>query len=293
MEAGGFGNGQWPRNLTKYVEDVNRENAKYPRNRTREPVEDADSSKSHHPQVSAQQELLCFAFNTKDGECTAKGGSVTFTEDTVYSRPDLVALYLDGTNIICKKDDGFACTLTFKLKTTEATVMTLKNNSTIEAKGIFIDSPTTHLTIQDGSRLSADGRSEGFLGYYQNQGASYVGQGGYCPLDGKPHVEKHYADFDIRPNFNNIQDMKEGLLVGSIGEYNPLDVRTAGGGHIHINVDALDLLGEQAYGHISANGLPEEGTDDRVSVNLNGGSGGYIYINTKNKWSQNTIESTA
>ena len=79
MEAGGFGDGQWPRNLTKYVEDVNRENAKYPRNRTREPVEDADSSKSHHPQVSAQQELLCFAFNTKGGECTAKGGSVTFT----------------------------------------------------------------------------------------------------------------------------------------------------------------------------------------------------------------------
>lgn len=33
-------------------------------------------------------------------------------------------------------------------------------------------------------------------------------------------------------------------MVGSIGEYNPFDVRTAGGGHIHLNIDALDLIGD-------------------------------------------------
>jgi hypothetical protein len=33
----------------------------------------------HHPKVKEGRELLCFKFNTKDGRCTAKGGTVTFT----------------------------------------------------------------------------------------------------------------------------------------------------------------------------------------------------------------------
>lgn len=218
---------------------------------------------------------------------------MTFTEDTVYSRPDLELLTLENTIIVCKKDNGFACSLTFRIgNATENTGLTL-TNSTIEAKGIFIDNPGMLMQIDSNSRISADGRSDGYTGYYKNQGASYVGQGGYCPLDGKVHVEKHYAEFDIMPNFANIHDMKGGKLTGSMGEYNPLDVRTAGGGHIFLNIDALYLYGEVSKGHISANGLPEAGTDDQVTIDLNGGSGGYVYINTQNKYNTNTIESEA
>ena len=43
------------------------------------------------------------------------------------------------------------------------------------------------------------------------------------------------------PDFNNIYNMKNGRLVGSIGQYNPLDVRTAGGGHIYMNIEAIRL----------------------------------------------------
>ena len=72
--------------------------------------------------------------------------------------------------------------------------------------------------------------------------------------------------------------MKSSRLVGSMGMYNPLDVRTAGGGHIHMNIDSLWLEDEQSMAHISCNGLPKK--DTKVNADLNGGSGGYIYINT-------------
>ena len=195
--------------MTQYVLDVNAENGEEAKRVKRAGELELPEDDAHqHPHVLASKELLCFDFNTIDGVCTAKGGSVTYTEDTIYSRPDITELILDGTNIICKKDNGFACALTFKIKSDAQSTFRMINNSTIEAKGIFIDSPTTYLIIKDGSRLSADGRSDGYVGWVKNQGASYVGQGGYCPLDGKPHTEKHYGSFDLKPNFNNIQDMR-------------------------------------------------------------------------------------
>ena len=163
------------------------------------------------------------------------------------------------------------------------------NTSTIEAKSIFFDSPTTTLSIDSTSNITTNGRSANSRGYYENQGAAYVGQGGYCPQDGKQHFDKHYGEFDMMPNFNNIYDMKQSLLVGSIGEYNPLDVRTAGGGHMHFNLDALRLTGRNY--HIQSNGLPRWDQKEKdLNVDLNGGSGGYIYINTKEKYGENRAD---
>lgn len=63
-----------------------------------------------------------------------------------------------------------------------------------------------------------------------------------------------------------------------MGEWNPLNVQTSGGGHIHLDIDAFQLTGSN--NHIRANGLPEENTSEANVGNLNAGSGGYIYINT-------------
>lgn len=59
--------------------------------------------------------MICFPFNTINGSCNAVNGTVVFTEDKIYDRPDLTEIILDNTQLFCKKDNGFACNLSFKL----------------------------------------------------------------------------------------------------------------------------------------------------------------------------------
>lgn len=49
-----------------------------------------------------------------------------------------------------------------------------------------------------------------------------------------------------------------------------------------MNIDALNLIGTN--NHIQANGLPEKNRPETGLDDLNGGSGGYIYINILNKY---------
>ena len=64
-----------------------------------------------------------------------------------------------------------------------------------------------------------------------------------------------------------------------------MNIRTAGGGRIHIEVESFSLQGRGRQ--ITAVGLPNAGA--RSSENLNGGSGGYIYIKTSEKKSQSKL----
>ena len=65
---------------------------------------------------------------------------------------------------------------------------------------------------------------------------------------------------------------------------NNFSVLTGGGGRIHIDVDSLNLQWE---GRIRANGFPS--SEHTLEGNLNGGSGGHIYINTAEKTDKNEV----
>ena len=95
------------------MEDINSQNIAEHR------FEEDDESESVHAVVQGPSkpatELICFPHNTVSGECVAKDGSVTFTSDTLYERLDLTKITLDGTNINCKRDNGFSCLITFRL----------------------------------------------------------------------------------------------------------------------------------------------------------------------------------
>ena len=59
---------------------------------------------------------------------------------------------------------------------------------------------------------------------------------------------------------------------------------------MHFNLDALILKtsGWRTNYHIQSNGLPRWDTNEKeLGVDLYGGSGGYIYINTKEKFANN------
>ena len=79
---------------------------------------------------------------------------------------------------------------------------------------IFFDSPSTQLVIDETSYLDVSGRSYASLGSNNGQGASYVGQGGFC---GDEEVEKTYSSFDQVPDSSNIYDKLVGAVQGSIG----------------------------------------------------------------------------
>ena len=77
-----------------------------------------------------------------------------------------------------------------------------------------------------------------------------------------------------------------GSQMGSCGLHN--DVETAGGGRIVILADSVVFAG--AGEKLSANARPYPDFV-RKTYSLAGGSGGYIYVNTLNKFANNTLNS--
>lgn len=67
-----------------------------------------------------------------------------------------------------------------------------------------------------------------------------MGQGGYCGTS--MFEDKFYGQFFMEPDNNNIYDMQYDNMMGSIGTIG--DLSTGGGGHVHINVDSLNLTGQ-------------------------------------------------
>ena len=99
--------------------------------------------------------------------------------------------------------------------------------------------------IDETSHIDADGMSRATKGSDRDngQGASYVGQGGYC---GHAFEDKTYGAFDLLPNKSNMYDSKSARLSGSVGMVAPFAEATGGGGRLHIDVDSIKLIGEGA-----------------------------------------------
>ena len=94
------------------------------------------------------------------------------------------------------------------------------------------------------------------------------------------------------PNKDNIYSSELVTLVGSAGIGKPtVDRNTGGGGHIYINVDSIkfDCSDGELNTQIQANGFPLRDTPETSGRNLHGGTGGYIYVNTRTKNGRNSI----
>jgi hypothetical protein len=90
-------------------------------------------------------------------------------------------------------------------------------------------------------------RGSSFAGE-KGQGASYVGQGGSCNSD---HKDLIYGTFDMMPT-ENIYDSVLVSHTGSAGIGRPtVDRSTAGGGHIHIDVDTINFYGLNLLGALN------------------------------------------
>jgi len=120
---------------------------------------------------------------------------------------------------------------------------------------------------------------------YGNQGASYIGAGGYC--DNGETGDLAYGNFNTGPNPDDVRDTKNDILLGSAGVRD--NKLSAGGGRIHIEVDSLELTSSS---HIRANGYPLA-EDVYGEEALHGGSGGHIYILTKNTDTLNTLHTSS
>lgn len=79
-------------------------------------------------------------------------------------------------------------------------------------------------------------------------------------------------------------------LIGSMGQSasQTRDLSTGGGGHVNLAVESIIL---RSGATVEANGAPIRSKPD--ADDLNGGSGGYIFVSTSNIWNKNTIESFA
>jgi len=81
------------------------------------------------------------------------------------------------------------------------------------------------------------------------QGASYIGQGGFCDLNGiHTFIDHTYGTFNMIPNLDDIYDTQnrhKNLLAGSMGEVEDSvgACKTCGGGRIHLQIDNLVLIG--------------------------------------------------
>jgi hypothetical protein len=84
----------------------------------------------------------------------------------------------------------------------------------------------------------------------------------------------------MQPDPQNIYANPHDSMMGSMGTIG--DLNTQGGGHIHINVDSFNFTSkaDEPALQIQANGIPLKSS--KTTRNLNGGSGGYVYINTTN-----------
>jgi len=111
-----------------------------------------------HPVVGG--EMLCFDYNTINGVCHAYGGTVSFRQDTVYERSDLIAIVMKETQIKCKTRDGNPCAITIKMTNpTNNTYFYMLDHSMIHGNAIYFESPGTRLTIDATSEIETNGRS--------------------------------------------------------------------------------------------------------------------------------------
>ena len=214
---------------------------------------------------------------------------ILYKSDTKYERHDIRAIVFKDKSIKCKKTNNEPCSLSFKLSMTgNQSAIVLSDGSVMSGSQIIIDSPETALIIDETSRMNVDGSSFSDKGTVNGQGASFVGQGGFCSTTGQEPEDKRYSRFNERPLDENPYNLLKDDLVGSKGMTGTSNgQKTAGGGYIFLNLDQLILSGTGEK--ITADGLPKWDSD--IKMTLHGGSGGYIFIKTQNKYGENEIGS--
>jgi len=133
--------------------------------------------------------------------------------------------------------NGGHCKLTFIIGK-EASTFMMRKGSSITARIVIFNSPTTELIIDETSKIDVSGKSFSRKGTHSGQGASFIGQGGKC---GGEIIDKHYSHYYFQP-LSDVNDMRNDQLMGSRGDIN--DNISDGGGHIHLNVDSVKLQGD-------------------------------------------------
>ena len=161
----------------------------------------------------------------------------------MYENNNIDNVVLSNTKIECIKDDGSSCDLVFKLTSKKAKLQ-LENNSSIHGRYIDIDSPGARLVIDNTSNINADGASRNMEGQDKNndQGASFVGYGGYCGLNFERDVI--YGRFDHIPVKSALtNEYGEKYFIGTNGSNEKAFMKeSGGGGRIYIDVDSIELV---------------------------------------------------
>jgi hypothetical protein len=161
--------------------------------------------------------------------------------------------------------------------------LTLRRGSQFQAKQIILQAVNSSVSLLENSTLNTSGQSTATPGTSSrvNFGASFVGEGGSCP----DAISMTYGNYSSVPNILNITQI--GFQIGSMG--NSFSNESSGGGRIVIIADSLTINGTGAQ--IQANAKPY--LNSTSASTLAGGSGGYIYIQTFNKFAPNFVNSNS
>ena len=116
-------------------------------------------------------------------------------------------------------------------------LLSMLESTEIRSRRVAVIVPNGRLVIDGSSAINADGTSGSVRGTSLGQGASFIGQGGFCGSISR-YAKKTYGRFDQRFDDPKIQSADR---VGSAGMTGAYAKATAGGGSIHITVDSINL----------------------------------------------------
>lgn len=228
--------------------------------------------------IEAQNTTLnCTMYDNTTDTCYINQ-SLTFETSQLYNAKNLV---IENSSIECSPN----CLLNQNsFKVSNASQITIRNSSIYYA---IIELDGENLTIIN-SELSSNGTIKNGLGRTgecsekrQDVGLGYAGSGAFCQ-DLFPQCGYPYGSLNLLLNETN--DTNNALGTGSGQIIN--DFYGCGGGRVYINVSNAFLLGQNNF---SASGSPQQEPQydctKRKSIDydiLNGGTGGYIYLEVKN-----------
>jgi len=192
-------------------------------------------------------DLLCTNETITNDTCVVQNKFVLYTKNNIEKHSNLKMVEFHNVTMICINENNETCILSFRLSAEDSEIKFLNGSNAI-GKGVFVESPNSILTIDDNSFLSATGASQNTKGTDPDgkQGASYVGQGGYCGTESVPDLV--HGSFDMNP-LANVFDLEQNNLIGSMG--NSGNVFTGGGGHVHINVYSLKITSSSGDGNLA------------------------------------------
>eukprot|EP00347_Sterkiella_histriomuscorum_P024011 403332615 len=238
------------------------------------------TSENVHPLL---KETMCFFFNTDDNNnCIIKDVNIVFRSDFSYQTERNI-IFKNG-KYKCQFFTDSYCNIMFNF-TSPARKFELTESSLLIGEQVVIIGANVAVRIDNTSLINVTATSDQQTGTLQNQGASYLSEGGTCVTV----IRKTYGYFNLLPNIKN--PLNATVAIGSQGISG--DIYTNGGGRVIFIVDSLRIEGKGDK--IQANGGPLP-LNRKINNDLKvreGGSGGYIYIKTTQNITKNSIESGA